>query len=79
MAALAKRGIAFYILVAPDKNTIYPEKLPDYPRGTVTRIDQLAARVRSSDLALIDPREQLLRVEFAERYLRVTPLKPMGF
>ena len=43
---LAKRGIAFYLMIAPDKNTIYPEKLPDYPRGAVTRIDQLAARLR---------------------------------
>jgi alginate O-acetyltransferase complex protein AlgJ len=62
---LAKRGIAFYILIAPDKNTIYPEKLPDYPRGAVTRIDQLAARLKSSDLQFIDPREQLLRVKAA--------------
>jgi hypothetical protein len=60
---LAKRGIAFYILIAPDKNTIYPEKLPDYPRGAVTRIDQLAARLRSSDLEFIDPRDRILRVK----------------
>lgn len=60
---LARRGIAFYIMIAPDKNTIYPEKLPDYPRGAVTRIDQLDARLRSSDLEFIDPREQLFRVK----------------
>jgi hypothetical protein len=64
-AWLAKRGITFYILVAPDKNTIYPEKLPDYPRGAVTRIDQLAARLRSSDLEFIDPREELFRAKAA--------------
>ena len=62
---LAKRGIAFYILIAPDKNTIYPEKLPDYPRGAVTRIDQLVARLRNSDLEFIDPRQQLFRVKAA--------------
>jgi len=62
---LAKRGIAFYIMIAPDKNTIYPEKLPDYPRGAVTRIDQLAARLRNSDLEFIDPREELFRVKAA--------------
>jgi alginate O-acetyltransferase complex protein AlgJ len=62
---LAKRGIAFYILIAPDKNTIYPEKLPDYPRGAVTRIDQLAARLHASDLEFIDPRAQLIRAKAA--------------
>jgi alginate O-acetyltransferase complex protein AlgJ len=62
---LAKRGIAFYILIAPDKNTVYPEKLLDYPRGAVTRIDQLAARLRQSDLEFIDPRNELFRVKAA--------------
>jgi alginate O-acetyltransferase complex protein AlgJ len=62
---LAKRGIPFYIVIAPDKNTIYPEKLPAYPRGAVTRIDQLAARLRSSDLEFIDPRQELFRVKAA--------------
>jgi len=62
---LATRGIAFYILIAPDKNTIYPEKLPDYPRGKVTRIDQLAKRLRSSTLEFIDPREALFRAKAA--------------
>jgi alginate O-acetyltransferase complex protein AlgJ len=62
---LARRGIAFYIVIAPDKNTIYPEKLPDYPRGAITRLDQLAARLRSSDLEFVDPREEILRVKSA--------------
>lgn len=62
---LSKRGIAFYIMIAPDKNTIYPEKLPHYPRGAVTRIDQLAARLRNSDLEFIDPRDQLFSVKVA--------------
>lgn len=60
---LAKRGVAFYVLISPDKNTIYPEKLPDYPRGAVTRIDQLAARLRTSSLEFIDPREELFEAK----------------
>jgi hypothetical protein len=61
---LAKRGIAFYIVISPDKNTIYPEKLlPDYPRGPVTRIDQLSERMKQSNLDYIDPREELFRVK----------------
>lgn len=60
---LAVRGIPFYIIVAPDKNTLYPEKLPDYPRGRLTRIDQLAARLRNSKLEFIDPRERLFEAK----------------
>lgn len=60
---LAKRGVAFYILVSPDKNTIYPEKLPDYPRGRVTRFDQVVERLKHSDLEFIDPREALFRAK----------------
>src|ERR1700683_686147 len=62
---LAQRGIAFYILIAPDKTTIYPEMLPDYPRGKVTRIDQLAARLQRSSLDFIDPRQELFRAKAA--------------
>jgi hypothetical protein len=59
---LERRGIAFYVLVVPDKNSVYPEKLPQYPRppGAVTRFDQLAERLRGSNLAFIDPRAALL-------------------
>jgi alginate O-acetyltransferase complex protein AlgJ len=64
---LARRGIAFYIVVAPDKNTIYPEKLPDYPRrpGGTTRLDQLLERLRRSTLEFIDPREALFKAKAA--------------
>jgi hypothetical protein len=67
---LARRNIAFYIIVAPDKNTIYPEKLlPDYPRGAVTRIDQLAERMKRSDIEFIDPREEMFRAKAAGEML----------
>jgi len=58
---LARRGIAFIITIAPDKSTIYPEKLPTHPRppGRTTRADQLVARLRTTDLVLVDPREAL--------------------
>jgi hypothetical protein len=62
---LQKRGIAFYILAAPDKNTIYPEMLPDYPRraGAPTRMDQLVSRLRASTLEFIDPRGALIEAK----------------
>jgi SGNH hydrolase-like domain, acetyltransferase AlgX len=58
---LARRGIAFIITIAPDKSTIYPEKLPTHPRppGRITRADQLVARLRTTDLVLVDPRQSL--------------------
>jgi alginate O-acetyltransferase complex protein AlgJ len=59
---LKARGMRFYIMVAPDKNTIYPEKLPDYPRGK-TRLDQLTERLRTTDLAFIDPRPALMQAK----------------
>ena len=58
-AWLAARGIAFYVVVAPDKSTIFPEYLPDYPRlpDSTTRLDQVVdAIAKRSDIALIDPR-----------------------
>jgi len=59
---LARRGIAFVIMIAPDKSTIYPEKLPTYPRPPrrTTRTDQLAERLRGTDLVLVDPRQALI-------------------
>lgn len=62
---LARRGIPFIILAAPEKSTIYPEKLPTYPRppAATTRPDQLAVRLRDSDLDFIDPRSALLKAK----------------
>src|SRR5712671_146857 len=59
---LEQRNIAFYIVAAPDKNTIYPEKLPDYPRprNATTRLDQLSSRLERSTLEFINPKAALL-------------------
>jgi hypothetical protein len=57
-AWLARRGIPMVMMIAPDKNTIYPEMLPQFPRraGTVTRVDQIAQRLKGTDIVFIDPR-----------------------
>ncbi|WEK54163.1 MAG: hypothetical protein P0Y55_16635 [Candidatus Cohnella colombiensis] len=60
---LAAQGIEFYVAVAPNKNTIYPEYLPGYIRKgqNITRLDQLLAYLRSnSDIEVIDLRPTLL-------------------
>jgi len=63
---LKQRGIAFYVLIAPDKSTIYPELLPDYQKlpDATTRLDQIAARLKTVDgLEFIDPRAALWRAK----------------
>ncbi|MNZ77556.1 hypothetical protein D3C78_961030 [compost metagenome] len=60
---LAAQGIEYYVVVAPDKNTIYSEYLPDYIRkkNNVTRLDQLITYLGSnSDMEIIDLRSTLL-------------------
>ncbi len=62
-AWLAQRGISLYVLIAPDKSTIYPEHLPEYPRlpGATTRLDQIVGALAGRrDIALIDPRAALM-------------------
>ncbi len=69
---LKQRGIAFYILIAPDKSTIYPELLPDYPHlpDTTTRLDQLVDRLKTVEgLEFIDPRAALWRAKQPGRRL----------
>lgn len=59
---LAKRGIPFVMLLAPDKNTIYPEMIPQYPRrpGAITRADQIMERLKGSSLTFLDPRAAIM-------------------
>ena len=59
---LADRGIPFVIMLAPDKNTIYPELLPQYPKrpGVRTRADQIAERLKGSALTFVDPRAAII-------------------
>jgi alginate O-acetyltransferase complex protein AlgJ len=59
---LARRGIPLVVVLAPDKNTIYPELLPQFPKppGTVTRADQVAERLRRGPLPFIDPRAAIM-------------------
>lgn len=59
---LRRRGIAFALLVAPNKHTIYPEHLPERIRALAgrTRLDQLAERLgRRPDILFVDVRKTL--------------------
>ena len=65
---LEGRGIAFAVVVAPDKQTIYPENLPESigPRGRTTRLDQLATALRqNTNVKIIDLRAALIAAKAA--------------
>jgi hypothetical protein len=66
-AMFKSRGIKYLIVVCPNKDTIYPEFMPD----TITRvkksrrIDQLQQYLRASESSvhLVDPREALIKAK----------------
>lgn len=71
---LAERGIHYLVVIAPNKETIYPEFMPGHLNRVrpVTRLDQLVTYLRShSSVAIVDPRD-VLRAAKAEGivYLR---------
>ena len=63
---LARQGIHYLFVLVPDKQTIYPEYLPDYfqkAKGT-TRIDQLVECLKQdSDAEIMDLRPSLLNAK----------------
>jgi hypothetical protein len=65
---LEKQGKKFYITIAPNKNTIYPEYMPDnIVKGEKSRMDQLIEYLSlNTDLTVIDYRNELLAAK-AER------------
>lgn len=71
---LAARGIRYLLVVAPNKQTIYPEHLPEelQPRGGKTRLDQLMEDFTThKTVPVLDLRETLHRAKGTEDlYLR---------
>lgn len=59
---LSKRGIKFYVVFAPNKETIYPQYLPDNVKSGVLscRIDQVMQELRSTQLSVLDLRIPLI-------------------
>jgi len=67
---LASQGIPYLFVVAPNKQTIYPEKMPEgYIRSKdPSRLDQLLDYLRShSDIPVVDLRESLLADKAKEK------------
>jgi len=63
---LKEQGIDFYILISPNKSSIYPEYLPETINkvNDQTRFDQVVGYLRDkTDLKIIDPRPALLKAK----------------
>ena len=62
---LASRNIRFYVILPPDKHTIYPEYLPaSVKRGAAaTRLETLITALRQTNIDVIDIRDNLLRAK----------------
>jgi len=61
---LRKRNIQYLVVVCPNKQTIYPEYLPEWlakQKGSYTVADQLVSYIKkNSDIDIVDLRKQLL-------------------
>jgi len=72
---LADRGIRYLFVIAPDKDTIYPEYMPSRISRlrTTTRLDQLIAHLHAySDLEVLDLRQALLDAKGTDPIYRLT-------
>jgi len=58
---LIERGIQFIILVAPDKETIYPEQMPRRikPSANPSTLDSFLNAMKDTNVTVIDPRSAL--------------------
>lgn len=72
---LAERGIPYLVVVAPNKNTVYPEKLPPAyrPLGRDTYLDQMLDYLAAhTDLEIIDLRTVLAEAKKTDTIYYVT-------
>jgi hypothetical protein len=66
---LARRGISFLVVVAPNKNSIYGEFMPRgfHKLAPITRLDQLARALREAGVPFLDLRPALLEAKAVRR------------
>ena len=72
---LAQRGIRYLFIVAPNKESIYPEQLPEWLAGPVAtrKLDQFMAHMRAhSSVEVLDLRPALLEAKKEERAYLLT-------
>lgn len=67
---LSSQGIPYFFVVAPNKQSIYPEKMPQayYRSRGPSRLDQLVDHMRTrSDVNIVDLREDLLEAKASDQ------------
>ena len=72
---LAKRGIRYLFVVAPNKESIYPEQLPEWlvTPGPIRKLDQFTAHMRAhSTVEVLDLRPALIEAKGAGRAYLLT-------
>ena len=81
---LARRGIDYALVIAPNKHTIYPEYLPTWAKresGGVARADQIVDHLREhTTIKVVDLRAPLLdaKTQYRLYHLRDTHWNPRG-
>ena len=61
-----EQGKKMYIVFIPNKNSVYPEYMPEgYPMGSYRRIDQVIEGLRGIGISVVDGRESLLAAKAA--------------
>jgi alginate O-acetyltransferase complex protein AlgJ len=72
---LARRGIKYLFVIAPDKESVYPEFLPEWMTrvGPATRLDQFIAHMKAhSTVEVLDLRPALLQAKQTARTYLIT-------
>ena len=66
---LAARGIDYLIVIAPNKERVYPEYMPPHlrPRQVPSRLAQVLPRLRQAGLAVLDLHEPLMAAKASQR------------
>ncbi|HEY9036967.1 MAG TPA: hypothetical protein VIM96_09680 [Pseudomonadales bacterium] len=59
------KGAVYYLVIPPNKHTVYAEYLPDYirPLTPISRLDQIIAAMQGSGVRIIDLRPALLEAK----------------
>lgn len=63
-----EQGIPFVVLIAPNKETVYPEFLPDFVQSleSPSRLDQILGSIEiPNNIQMVDPRSQLWQAKQA--------------
>lgn len=63
---IEENGMKLYVVIIPNKNSVYPEYMPEgYTMGETRRIDQVINAMRNKGITVIDGRDSLLAAKNA--------------